>query len=226
VFTSTFGGGLVDRDHISMEIDIGAGAMALVSTQASTKVYRSRHGTVSTVHARIASGALLALLPDPVVCFANARYRQEQRFDLADDANLVVVDWMTAGRRAAGERWLFDEYVARLFVSHGRRRLVHDVLALRAEDGDVSSRLGRYDVVAIAVMVGPAIAAEAGRIVTQLGAAPIVRCADQLIAASPIAGGGVVRVAGRSVEQVAAVLRAHLGFVRTLLGDDPWARKW
>jgi urease accessory protein len=226
VFTSTFGGGLVDGDRLALEIDVGDHAMALVSTQASTKIYRSPRGTVSTIDTRIGRDALLVMLPDPVVCFAASRYRQGQRFDLADGGNLVLLDWITAGRRAAGERWAFTDYVAQIAVKAGRRWLVNDSLALRASDGNVAARLGRFDVLAVIVVVGPMVAAAAGRIVAQVNAGPLIRRADQIVAATAIEGGCVVRVAGRSVEQTAQTIRGLLDFVPVMLGDDPWARKW
>src|SRR6266508_3728405 len=76
VYTSSYGGGLVDGDRIAIDVDVTSGATAFVSTQASTKVYRSPNGTTATLHGRVGPGALLVMAPDPVVCFADARYRQ------------------------------------------------------------------------------------------------------------------------------------------------------
>jgi urease accessory protein len=225
IYTSTFGGGLVDGDRVSLDVDVDAGAAAFLSTQASTKVYRSLRGTSSELRARVADEALLVAAPDPVVCFAASRYRQVQRFDLSPRASLVAIDWMSSGRRAAGERWAFHEYVAQLSVHIGGMLVVHDVLALRADDGDLAMRMGRFEVLAVAVVVN--VGAQAADIVSRVGRVPIARRADQLVAASMIGECGcVVRIAGRSVEQVGRTLRDLLAFVPALLGDDPWSRKW
>ena len=40
------------------------------------------------------------------------------------------------------------------------------------------------------------------------------------------AGGAVLRCAATDVETMAANLRALLGFVADLIGEDPWARRW
>jgi len=157
IYTSSHGGGLVDGDHIVLEIDIGEGAAAFVSTQASTKIYRSPRGTSAEVRARIEPDGLLVVAPDPVVCFAKSRYRQVQRFDLADRAALVLLDWVSSGRHAAGERWAFDEYQSQIVVRLDGKLLLHDALALRADDGDLAGRLGRFDVLAVAVLVGTAL---------------------------------------------------------------------
>ena len=226
VFTSTFGGGLVDRDRVELEITVGRGAMALLSTQASTKVYRSPRGTASIVDARLERDSMLVVVPDPIVCFAASRYQQVQRFDLDEGATLVLLDWITAGRRAAGERWAFDEYASTIAVTAGRKRIVHDSLALRAADGPIAPRLGRVDVLAVMVVVGPAAAAAADRLVTSINDGPMLRRVDQIVTATPIDGGCVVRLGGRSVETAARTIRHLLDFVPVALGDDLWARKW
>ena len=64
-------------------------------------------------------------------------------------------------------------------------------------------------------------------LISRLSQRPIVRRADELLAAAPLGEiGCLLRVAGRSVEHVGRQLRQLLGFVPALLGDDPWSRKW
>src|SRR5581483_7938617 len=99
---------------IDVELEIQAGAMAVLTTQASTKVYRSLEPATQTLRATVGSGALLASLPDPVVCFADAHFTQTQRIDLDEGGNLVLVDWMTSGRHRCGERWAFAHYENRI----------------------------------------------------------------------------------------------------------------
>ena len=121
VYVATLGGGLVDGDAIALSVEVERGGCALLGTQASTKVYRSPGGTTQTLHARVASGALLAVLPDPVSCFAGARYAQDLRIDLHDaTATLVLVDALTCGRAARGERWAFARYASRPRVRRDR----------------------------------------------------------------------------------------------------------
>jgi urease accessory protein len=227
IYTSSFGGGLVDGDRVAMDVTIEAGATAFLSTQASTKVYRSPRGTSVDLHARVAADGLLVLAPDPVVCFAASRYRQTQRVDLARAAALVAIDWMTSGRRASGERWRFDEYAAQLSVRLDDALLVHDALALRRDDGDLAARMGRFEVLAIVVLIGDRLRAASAEIVSGVGGLPVTRRADHLLSATAVGDAGcVIRIAGTSVEQVSRTWRELLGFVPALLGDDPWHRKW
>jgi urease accessory protein len=226
IYTSSHGGGLVDGDRIELDIGVGPGASAFVSTQASTKVYRSAQGTGMELHARIGADALLVLMPDPVVCFAASRYRQVQHFDLAPTADLVVVDWLSSGRHVCGERWAFDEYVAQLHARVEGTLVVHDSLALRADDGDVRERMGRFDVLAVALLLGPRMRGPSAELITRAGRIPVSRRAEELMAVTRVGDGCLIRVAGTSVERTGRTLRECVGFVPQLLGDEPWARKW
>ena len=227
IFTSSHGGGLVDGDDIALQASVGAGATAFLSTQSATKVYRSPRGTRAALDADIGDDALLVVAPDAVICFAGSRYRQTQRVNLGAGSGLVLLDWVTSGRREYGERWAFDEYVSRTVVHLEGRLVVHDALALRASDGRMDARFGPFDVLAAAVLVGRRLAEEIERLDARVRAEPVQRRADRLIAAATLGDAGcVLRIAGRTVEDVDETLRDLLGFVPRLLGDSPWARKW
>jgi urease accessory protein len=227
IYASSYGGGLVDGDCVSLEAVVGRGSAAYISTQASTKVYRSFRGTEARVRAQVASGALLVVAPDPVVCFAGSRYRQQQTFAVAPDGGLALVDWITSGRRASGERWQFDEYVARTELVVGGRRALCETLTLRAAHGDLPSRLDRFDVLALVVLAGGLLDAHARAIMKRVERTPVSRKARLAMSAAPLRTGGcVVRIAGPSMEETGAVIARVLGFVPDLLGDDPWSRKW
>jgi urease accessory protein len=232
IYTSSYGGGLVGGDHLRLDVEVDAGAAVFVSSQASTKVYRSPLGSRSELTARISDRGLLVVAPDPVVCFAASTYHQSQRFELERHAGLVAVDWMTSGRRAAGERWAFDEYASRTRVHLDGVLVLYDNLVLRRAMGDLVERMGRFDVVAAVIVAGRPLRDHASAIVATLAAEPLARKADRLVAAAPLSPrafgdvGCLVRVAGRSVEDVGNAIRKWLTFVTALLGDDPWRRKW
>jgi urease accessory protein len=232
IFAASYGGGLVGGDHLALDVDVAAGAAALLSTQASTKVFRSAAGTSTRLDARLGADALLVSLPDPVVPFAGSDYRQTQAFDLDHSSGLVALDWMASGRRGSGERWAFDGYASTTTVRVGGRLAVHDAVRLERTDGDLAARAGRFDVLATVVLAGAPMAAAAAQLLTTVAAMPVERRAAVVISAGPLPGlaaappGCVVRVAGVHVEDVRRLLRSLLDFVPALLGDDPWARKW
>jgi urease accessory protein len=229
IYTSTYGGGLVDGDSVRLDVDVESGATALMATQAATKVYRSPRGTSVECDCTVHDGGLLIVAPDPVVCFAGAVYRQVQRFELEESANLVLLDWFSSGRHAAGERWKFDRYDSRVRVRCGGRLVMIDALSLDPRDGDLGQRMGRFEVMLTAAVIGPSLAAYAGEIVRTVNELPVDSRSNLLTGASKItgiAGGGcVLRIAGTSLEVVWHAAREYLTFVPRLLGDDPWMRK-
>ncbi len=226
-YLASYGGGLLGGDALHLRLEVGPGAAAVVATQASTKVYRSDERASQQLRASLGSDSLLVLLPDPVACFAGSRYAQDQEIRLSAGAGLVLVDWLTAGRIAYGERWRFTDYTSRTRIWRGDRLIVHDALRLSDAGGDLARRMDRFDCVALVVLLGPALRPTAARLAGALGSAPLARRADLLISAAPIEDeGAMLRIAGRSAEQVGAALRQHLSVVSSLVGDDPWARKF
>jgi urease accessory protein len=227
IYTSTYGGGLVDGDHIALHVDVGQDAALFLSTQAATKVYRSAGGTKANVYATVAARGLLVAAPDPIVCFAGARYEQTQDFELVDDGSIVLMDSFSSGRRAFGERWAFEEYVSRIRIRRNGRLYLHDAVALRAADGNLAIRMGRFDALGLVALVGTALGAHIQTAIAKAARSPVTRRPDQLVAVTPLGDlGCVIRILGQSMERVAATMRDLACSVPTLLGDDPWTRKW
>lgn len=231
VYTSTFGGGLVAGDDVSLELTVGEGASLVASTQASTKVYRCPAGVVTrqALHAQVADGGSLFVLPDPVTPFADADYRQEQVFDLHGGANLVSLEWMTSGRLAMGERWAFRGYATRTRIRIDGRLAALDALRLDAMDDEAAAMsVGAYHCFATVFIVGSQLLDGAEGVLRAVAREPLQRGGDMVAAVSPLGthGGCVLRVAGVRTEGVARYLQEKLAFVTGRLGESPWQRKW
>lgn len=226
IFAATFGGGLVDGDTIRIDLTLAPGSTGLLGTQASTKVYRCPSGACrQDLTATVGPEALLVLIPDPIVCFAEARYEQTIDVALAPQASLVLVDTFTAGRSARGERWQFARYASRLGVTRGGAPFVHDAVLLDPAHGELAARLGRFDAIATILLIGPRV--RALREAATASAPAPTRAAALAQAVSPLGeDGALIRIAGASVEAVTAAVRATLIDLGALLGDDPFARKW
>lgn len=224
---ASYGGGLVGGDEVALAVDVEQGATALLGTQAETKAYRTVAAPCrQEVRARIAAGGTLVLLPDPVSCFAGARYRQLQRFELAPGGSLLLLDALVSGRSARGERWAFEEYASRNEVVAGGRLLLADALRMTVGEGPpVPTRLDDRELLATLVLLGPRLAASARALRETIEALPAEGAADPLVCASPLGDGLHLRLAARSVEAGLAYLRRHLGFLPTLLGEDPFSRR-
>lgn len=229
-YTSSFGGGLVAGDQTTFDVRLGAGARCFVGTQASTKVYRNPcslpcgHVTLAALGAE----AILIFAPDPVQAFAGSSYTQQQEFKLEQDSGLVVVDWFTSGRAARGERWAFNSFQSRNEVFVGGQRVFLDSLLLDAREGNLTGahRMGRFNCLAMLLLIGPPLQTAAEKILETVSAEPVEKQGALVCSASPIRNGMVLRIAGEDVETIGRELHRHLAFVQDMLGDDPWARKW
>jgi urease accessory protein len=170
---------------------------------------------------------VLVVLPDPIVCFAAANFTQSQRYELHGNASLVLVDWMTSGRHATGERWAFSRYESRLFITRDSRPILNDAIVLERDADSIVERMGRFEVLLTAVLSGPLVSKAADTLLAGVARAPVVKHADLLLSASKLGDGStLLRMAGTGTEQVGRALRDALSFLTPLLGDDPWSRKW
>jgi urease accessory protein len=226
VYTSLLGDGLVDGDHLSMELDVAEGASALLSSRGHTRVYRSPRGCRSDVVARVGEGALLAWVPDPTTCYAGARYEQRLDIQLAPGASLVLMELVTTGRKANGERWTFSRFSSTLRVHREGRALFDECWLLDPAQGEISERLGRFDAIGTALLVGPACGSAREALASRLGALPVTPRAGLICSASPLGSDGLVlRAAATSPEVLQHTAQEWLSFLSSILGDSPWAHQ-
>ena len=141
---------------------------------------------------------------------------------------MLVLDWMTSGRAARGERWAFTRYQSRCEIRSGAREIFWDALWLDPGDGPLAApqRMGAVDALAMVVLTGPRLRAGVSALLDWVAAQPLDAEAAVCFAASPIHGGVVLRAASPSTERLAHWLKDRLHFIADLLGADPWTRKW
>jgi urease accessory protein len=217
----------VDGDRIVLDVEVDRGACALLGTQASTKVYRCPvTGCSQETRIRIGADALLALVPDPVVCFAGARYAQSIVLDLAPTATVVLVDAFTAGRSACGERWDFRRYSSQTTIRRDGEVVLRDSVLLDPAHGVLRQRMGRFDAIATVILLGPLASPLSQSAAAHVPPASVK--AALLGSVGPIADaqGTLARIAGTSAESTSRAVRALLVGLPQVLGDNPWARKW
>ena len=214
-YTSTLGGGLIDGDRLELEISVGPGARAFVSSQGPTRVFRSARGAASQTVARVEAGGALVLVPDPTACFAGARYVQRTEVRVAPGGSLALWDVLSAGR----EPWGFTRCESTLRVLP----YLDERWLLDPEHGPLEERMGRFGAIGTLLLVGPLFAGLARSIAERIGDGPVVAAAPLVESARPLRDGALVaRLAAPSVQQLVQRLRWHLSTLPSLLGDDPW----
>jgi urease accessory protein len=236
-----------------------------ISKQGSTKIFKTRlgqrlasfsqpstplrnadslgHGkstpvTTQNMTFRVEPEGALFLLPDPVTCFQSASYSQKQTFHLSRDASLVVLDWLTSGRRTTGEDWAFSQYYSANEVWADGKRIAKDVMLL--EDTEVYSpaprtlgdRLAPYSCYAMVILYGPLVQAVISGMIAQYDRISVLKAKtppEMLWSLSPMDPEGgtrwaVIRVAGKETEVVKRWLGQALEELQHIIGIDVYRR--
>lgn len=229
-FTSNFGGGMVAGDTTRLDIRLGEGARCILGTQASSKIYRNPLGRPCghTTVAHLGPRSLLVMVPDAVQAFADSSYHQRQSFHLGSDAGVVLLDWMSAGRPACGERWAFRAFLSQNEVFLQDRLVFLDSLRLASSDGPIQApfRTGRFNCLAMLALLGGPLRGIGIRLAEKLASDPVATSARLIWSASPHPHGAILRAAAEDVESVQDWLKPHLQLLEPLLGEAPWSRRW
>lgn len=116
-------GGVLGGDRLRVSVDVGANAEVQLTSTGATRVYRCRDEAelaYQQTEVRVGAKALLEYLPDPLIPFAGARYRQETRIELEEGAGLFWWETLAPGREAHGELFAYSLVESDLTVSaHG-----------------------------------------------------------------------------------------------------------
>jgi urease accessory protein len=228
IVAATFGGGLLDGDAINLSLTADPGTKCLLTTQASTKIYRSDSvGSSQRITITADDDALIVSLPDPIVCFAASRFQQRQQFNLSPTASLLMLDSFTSGRAARAERWQMHHFAAHTEINVAGKCIFRDSLELDPIDGKIAApmRMGPIDCFATVALVGPAFSDRANNLVQTLQKQPIAPDETILFGISQLPGATVIRLAAKSAERAVGWLSEKLAFITPLLGLDPWLRK-
>jgi len=124
-------GGLVGGDHLSIDVNVDAGAHALLTTPASTKFYRSAGPAATQVqHLRVAAGGVLEWLPQDTILFDGCRAELETRVELEPKATFIGWDVLCLGRPASGDTYAGGRCRQRLELWRGGEPLLLERTAL------------------------------------------------------------------------------------------------
>lgn len=142
-------GGLLGGDSLAMNVELGAGASAQITTTGATRIYRPRADaapTVQTTEVAIAEGGLLEYVPDAVIPFAGARYEQRTRIRLVEGAGLFWWEMLAPGREARGEIFEYESVEMRTEIYARGRRIMAERIRVAPKEFSPGSRarLGEY----------------------------------------------------------------------------------
>ncbi len=135
-------GGVVGGDSLTLDVQLQAGAHALLTTPGATKFYRSL-GPLARVQQQFVVGeeASLEWLPQDNILFPGARLRLDSHFALAPGARLLAWESQALGRPVIAERFTQGQLFSRLQLSRDGQLQLNDCLRIRHE-ADLSRSAG------------------------------------------------------------------------------------
>ena len=161
IFTSTFGGGILQGDRTHLKIGCGARTRTVIRSQANTQVYKNPMGipSIQSIAGTLQEESLLVLAPDPVVMHREALFHLDQHWDLADDASLVLLDSFQSGRSESGEQFQFREYLSNIHITRKEKTLLRETFRCRPKEDSPQNpaRFGGFDVTMTIHLIGPQV---------------------------------------------------------------------
>ncbi|HMI91214.1 MAG TPA: urease accessory protein UreD [Polyangiales bacterium] len=209
-------GGLVGGDDLSIDVQLGPGARALLTTPAATKLYRSQGATAAQrVQLRAAQGARIEWLPQETIAYDGARAALATRVELAQDAELIAWEVTCLGRPACQERFAHGALDQRLEVSRAGTPLMPLVLERARYRGGAAGMDGAWGLGGHAVS-GTLLCVTAHDpepLLPELRALLAARAGEEAVC-SRLAHALCCRYLGPSTERALSAFRAAWGLLR------------
>jgi urease accessory protein len=142
-------GGLLGGDRLELRVRVGAGASAQLTTTGATRIYRAREQAPDAEQVNeisVGENALLEYVPDAIIPFAGARFRQQTTIRLAPGAGLFWWEILAPGREARGELFAYDRMELKMDIWTPERLIAAERVRLEPRMHALSSlaRLGDY----------------------------------------------------------------------------------
>lgn len=153
--------GLLDGDAQLVSLDVGPGARAFVTNQSAGRVHPCPLWHASArYHLKIASGAVVCMLPGPTIPFAGSRFVQMTEIHLEEGAAVVWGDLILPGRTSyhrAPERFAFDRLIQGLSVWRQGRLIHHERFAWQGpwNDQERAWHMDGHEAAATLFLSGP-----------------------------------------------------------------------
>ena len=136
-------GGIAAGDALQLELRLGAGAAALLTTPGAGKWYKSAGPKASLAQQfEVGRGAVLEWLPQPAIVFDAARAETRTEIRLHEEGLYLGWEMSCMGRTASGERFDSGELRQRTEVWQQGRRLWCEYARLAGDDPMLASNAG------------------------------------------------------------------------------------
>ncbi len=139
--------GIAGGDQLRIDVDVGIGTHAQLTTPGAGKWYRSLGPTAKQrIHLDVAENAVLEWLPQEVIVFDRAIADTETTVTLAPGAKAIGWDIVCLGRTASGESFDQGSYRQSFRLQHPDQTPIwRETIKLQGSDAAMSSKLGLAD---------------------------------------------------------------------------------
>lgn len=127
------GGGYVDGDRYKIDISLAEQARLTLTTQSATKVYKTpTHHAYQETNISLKTGSYLEYIPDPLIAYRDARYKQKNVVHMEKGATFLYSDIITPGWSPDGERFSYHtiQLLNEIYVDN--ELVVYDHIKLNA----------------------------------------------------------------------------------------------
>lgn len=151
VFLNT-AGGITGGDRLEYALEVAGGSVT-GTTQTAERAYRAigSPGVVETT-LKVGPGAVLHWVPQELILFEGAALERSLSVEMADDAELVMLETLVLGRAAMGEVLRDVRLRDRREVVRGGRVAMVEAIQLSARDLASDSPAGLNGAVAVATL--------------------------------------------------------------------------
>lgn len=105
------GGGTLQGDRLSIDVEVADGACAHVTTQGATRIQAmDANCALQAVNLSVGAGAYLEYLPDVLIPYRRSRFASQTHVCLHPEGSLLLSEMVMAGRHhhGAGERFAYE----------------------------------------------------------------------------------------------------------------------
>jgi urease accessory protein len=128
------GGGYIDGDTYKIEICLEEAAVAVVTTQSSTKIFKTlTRPAFQEMTIQLKSGSVLEYLPDPVIAYQHACYKQTMVVKMEQDASFICYDIFTPGWAPDGTLFQYDLLQSKLEIYMDNKLILFDHVKLEPD---------------------------------------------------------------------------------------------
>lgn len=143
-------GGILQGDRFRMDITLTNSAIAHVTTQSATRIYRmNKNFGTQIINLDVDKNCYLEYIPDQIIPYRDSRFYQVSNIKVHDEATCVYSEILTPGRVASNESFEYDIcYMKVKSVNQNDKLRLIDIAKIEPKKENVKSFgvLNNYDI--------------------------------------------------------------------------------